>query len=175
MSLSYYILLNTKGKSVQDHPVIKKLIAIKTSLEKLKPLDKKLQPEIMQILRNIESMINLINKLIMKLEGKDLEHDNKKVKNTNQKNLLETKNKKGNKKGDQNLFEEEQKLNKNKKNGKNKEDKLVHQKENLKIQEKINKKQAILEEREKKNAPKDVLGKRNRNELQSIIKTFSLF
>jgi len=55
MSLSYYILLNTQGKSVQDHPVIKKLISIKTSLARLKPLDKKLQPEINQLLRNIAS------------------------------------------------------------------------------------------------------------------------
>jgi len=55
MSLSFYILLNIQGKSVKDHPVIKKLISVRTILGRLKPLDKKLQPEINQLLKNIEN------------------------------------------------------------------------------------------------------------------------
>jgi len=55
MSLSFYILLNIQGKSVKDHPVIKKLISVRTMLARLKPLDKKLQPEINQLLKNIEN------------------------------------------------------------------------------------------------------------------------
>jgi len=55
MSLSFYILLNIQGKSVKDHPVIKKLISVRTMLGRLKPLDKKLQPEINQLLKDIQS------------------------------------------------------------------------------------------------------------------------
>ena len=41
--LSFYLLLKLEGKSVTDHPVIFKLAHIKTLLEKLRPLDAKLQ------------------------------------------------------------------------------------------------------------------------------------
>ena len=41
--LSFYLLMKAEGKSVKDHPVIFKLAHIKTLLEKLRPLDSKLQ------------------------------------------------------------------------------------------------------------------------------------
>ncbi len=65
MSLSFYILLNIQGKSVKDHPVIKKLISVRTMLGRLKPLDKKLQPEINQLLKDIESIELLYTKSLI--------------------------------------------------------------------------------------------------------------
>ena len=41
--LAFYLLLKVEGQQVKDHPVIYKLAHIKTLLEKLKPLDSKLQ------------------------------------------------------------------------------------------------------------------------------------
>jgi hypothetical protein len=49
--LSFYLLMKVEGKSVKDHPVIFKLAHIKTLLEKLKPLDAKLQYQIDKMLR----------------------------------------------------------------------------------------------------------------------------
>lgn len=41
--LSFYLLMKLEGKEVTDHPVIFKLAHIKTLMEKLRPLDQKLQ------------------------------------------------------------------------------------------------------------------------------------
>jgi hypothetical protein len=49
--LSFYLLLKVEGKSVEDHPVIFKLAHIKTLLEKLRPLDQKLQYQVDKMLR----------------------------------------------------------------------------------------------------------------------------
>jgi hypothetical protein len=51
MNLAFYILLKLQGKSIKDHPVIRRLIYIKTLLGKLKPLDKKLEYQINKLLR----------------------------------------------------------------------------------------------------------------------------
>jgi hypothetical protein len=40
--LSYYLLLKLEGKSVHNHPVVMKLVHIKTIFEKLRHLDSKL-------------------------------------------------------------------------------------------------------------------------------------
>jgi len=39
MNLSYYFLLKSKGKSIEDHPVIRKLVEIKKMLSKIQRLD----------------------------------------------------------------------------------------------------------------------------------------
>ena len=44
--LTFFLLLKMEGKSVKDHPVIERLVHIKTLFEKLKPLDQKLQYQI---------------------------------------------------------------------------------------------------------------------------------
>lgn len=37
------MMLKISGKSIQSHPVIKKLIYLKTLISKLKPIEKKLE------------------------------------------------------------------------------------------------------------------------------------
>jgi hypothetical protein len=49
--LSFYILLKTEGASTKDHPVIGRLLHIKTLLERLRPLDLKLQYQIDKVVR----------------------------------------------------------------------------------------------------------------------------
>jgi Sas10/Utp3/C1D family. len=51
MNLAFYILLKVQGKPVKGHPVIRRLIYIKTLLSKLKPIDKKLDYQITKLLR----------------------------------------------------------------------------------------------------------------------------
>ena len=40
--LSYYLLLKLRGKKVENHPVISRLLHLKSLFEKLRPLDQKL-------------------------------------------------------------------------------------------------------------------------------------
>ena len=49
--LSLFILLKLEGQSVADHPVIERLLYIKTLLERLRPLDQKLQYQVDKLLR----------------------------------------------------------------------------------------------------------------------------
>ena len=51
MNLSYLILRKVSGASIKDHPVLKRLIYIKTILSKLKNIDKKLEYQINKLLR----------------------------------------------------------------------------------------------------------------------------
>mmetsp|Transcript_6970 Transcript_6970/g.5223 ORF Transcript_6970/g.5223 Transcript_6970/m.5223 type:complete len:90 (+) Transcript_6970:383-652(+) len=44
--LAYYLLLKAEGRKVENHPVIYKLMNIKTLLEKLRPLGLKLEYQI---------------------------------------------------------------------------------------------------------------------------------
>lgn len=47
----FYILLKLEGQPVRDHPVMQRLLAAKTYLEKLKGLDKRLQHQVEKLLR----------------------------------------------------------------------------------------------------------------------------
>ena len=49
--LSFYLLLKLEGKPIEGHPVIFKLTHIKTLLEKLKPLDQKLQYQVDKMMK----------------------------------------------------------------------------------------------------------------------------
>lgn len=49
--LSVFITLKLEGKPVKDHPVINRLLHIKTLLERLRPLDLKLQYQIEKLVR----------------------------------------------------------------------------------------------------------------------------
>ena len=59
--LSLLILLKLEGTSISHHPVIDRLLYIKTLLERLRPLDLKLQYQVDKLLRTAalaESMEN---------------------------------------------------------------------------------------------------------------------
>ena len=45
-SIVFYLLLKAEGRSVKDHPVIERLVEIRLYLEKLRPIDKKLQYQV---------------------------------------------------------------------------------------------------------------------------------
>eukprot|EP01060_Flectonema_neradi_P033581 TRINITY_DN5678_c0_g1_i1.p1 TRINITY_DN5678_c0_g1~~TRINITY_DN5678_c0_g1_i1.p1 ORF type:complete len:551 (+),score=172.20 TRINITY_DN5678_c0_g1_i1:44-1696(+) len=50
MNLSFYLLLKAEGKPVKDNPVVKKLIELRAYIDKLKPIEKKLQYQISRLL-----------------------------------------------------------------------------------------------------------------------------
>ena len=58
--LSFYILLKIEGKEIRNHPVIDKLLHIKTLLERLRPLDQKMQYQIDKMLRT--AALDQVNK-----------------------------------------------------------------------------------------------------------------
>lgn len=49
--LAFYLLLKIEGREVKGHPVVIKLASIKALLEKLKPLDAKLEYQIQKMMR----------------------------------------------------------------------------------------------------------------------------
>lgn len=51
-SIVFYLLLKAEGKSVKDHPVIERLVEIRLYLEKLRPIDKKLQYQVRDLPRD---------------------------------------------------------------------------------------------------------------------------
>ncbi|CAL5385744.1 unnamed protein product [Camellia sinensis] len=48
-SLVYYLLLKAKGLSIEGHPVVRSLVEIRLFLEKVRPIDKKLQYQIQKL------------------------------------------------------------------------------------------------------------------------------
>lgn len=50
-NLACYVLMKAQGASIKDHPLIRRLIYIKTLVTKLKPLDKKLEYQVNKLLR----------------------------------------------------------------------------------------------------------------------------
>jgi len=54
--LTYYTKLKSQGKLVADHPVLKKLILLKTLLERIKSIDIKLKSQIDRLVRQSEEI-----------------------------------------------------------------------------------------------------------------------
>lgn len=49
-SIVFYLLLKAEGRPVRDHPVIKRLVEVRSYLEKVRPVDKRLQYQIEKLL-----------------------------------------------------------------------------------------------------------------------------
>ncbi|XP_019153364.1 PREDICTED: neuroguidin [Ipomoea nil] len=55
-SLVYYLLRKAKGLSIDGHPVVQSLVEIRLFLEKIRPIDKKMQYQIQKLTRVTESV-----------------------------------------------------------------------------------------------------------------------
>jgi U3 small nucleolar RNA-associated protein 3 len=51
INIVFYLLLKAEGKPVRDHPVVLRLVEIRTYLEKLRPIDRKLRYQIDKLLK----------------------------------------------------------------------------------------------------------------------------
>lgn len=51
MCIVFYLMLKLEGKPVKDHPVILRLIEIRAYLEKIRPIDVRLQYQVDKLLR----------------------------------------------------------------------------------------------------------------------------
>ncbi|KAM3222537.1 hypothetical protein P3S67_016719 [Capsicum chacoense] len=54
-SLVCYLLRKAKGLSIEGHPVVRSLVEIRLFLEKIRPIDKKLQYQIQKLTRDSDS------------------------------------------------------------------------------------------------------------------------
>lgn len=54
-SLVYYLLRKAKGLSIEGHPVVRSLVEMRLFLEKIRPIDKKLQYQIQKLTRDSET------------------------------------------------------------------------------------------------------------------------
>ncbi|MEW5298021.1 MAG: hypothetical protein WDW36_001185 [Sanguina aurantia] len=50
-NIVFYLLLKSEGRSVRDHPVITRLVELRTYLEKIRPIDKQLHYQVEKLLR----------------------------------------------------------------------------------------------------------------------------
>ncbi|CAL6370630.1 unnamed protein product [Bathycoccus prasinos] len=51
VNLTFYLLMKSEGKSIKDHPVVMRLVEIRSYIEKLRPIDKKLHYQIEKLLK----------------------------------------------------------------------------------------------------------------------------
>ena len=49
----FYLMLKLEGKSVKDHPVVLRLVEIRAYLEKIRPMEVRLQPQVEKLLRAV--------------------------------------------------------------------------------------------------------------------------
>ncbi|XP_042519038.1 neuroguidin [Macadamia integrifolia] len=54
-SIVYYLLRKAKGLSIEGHPVVQSLVEIRLFLEKIRPIDKKLQYQTQKLMRSISN------------------------------------------------------------------------------------------------------------------------
>lgn len=49
----FYLMLKLEGKSIKDHPVVLRLVEIRAYLEKIRPMEVRLQPQVEKLLRAV--------------------------------------------------------------------------------------------------------------------------
>jgi hypothetical protein len=54
-SIIFYLLMKAEARSVRDHPVIARLVELKMLLQKLSPIDKKLQHQLERLLKDVQT------------------------------------------------------------------------------------------------------------------------
>eukprot|EP00246_Nothoceros_aenigmaticus_P009123 TRINITY_DN24450_c0_g1_i1.p1 TRINITY_DN24450_c0_g1~~TRINITY_DN24450_c0_g1_i1.p1 ORF type:complete len:710 (-),score=206.06 TRINITY_DN24450_c0_g1_i1:81-2012(-) len=54
-AIVFYLMLKAEGKSVRDHPVITRLVEMRMFLEKIRPIDKKLQYQVDKLLKSADN------------------------------------------------------------------------------------------------------------------------
>ncbi|GAM19762.1 hypothetical protein SAMD00019534_029370 [Acytostelium subglobosum LB1] len=78
LNITYFLMLKASGASIKDHPVIDQLVKIRVILEKVKPLDNKLQYQIEKILKTATLGVVSASKddpMRFKPNLKDMSHD----------------------------------------------------------------------------------------------------
>ena len=54
VNIVFYLLLKAEGRPVRDHPVVLRLVEIRTYLEKLRPVDRKLRYQIDKLVKMVD-------------------------------------------------------------------------------------------------------------------------
>jgi len=70
-SIVFYLLLKAEGRSVKDHPVIERLVEIRLYLEKLRPIDKKLQYQVRDLRVRLVSFGNIFSRAAARDEKRE--------------------------------------------------------------------------------------------------------
>lgn len=75
-SLVYYLLRKAKGYSIEEHPVVRSIVEMRLFLEKIRPIDKKLQYQIQKVIKASESAASNANEKVPAASNKN-EDDSK--------------------------------------------------------------------------------------------------
>lgn len=75
INIVFYLLLKAEGRPVRDHPVIPRLLELRAYLEKIRPIDKKLQYQMEKLLTVAQLQVSylypfdpLINHFLQRVE-----------------------------------------------------------------------------------------------------------
>ncbi|KAK6792017.1 hypothetical protein RDI58_011098 [Solanum bulbocastanum] len=71
-SLVYYFLCKAKGLSIEGHPVVRSLVKMRLFLEKIRPIDKKLQYQIQKLTRDSDTVFE---KSVINEKGTDTQKE----------------------------------------------------------------------------------------------------
>ena len=55
INITFYLLMKANGQGVKDHPVVEELVRLRTTMEKIRPLDAKLRPQLQRLIQKATS------------------------------------------------------------------------------------------------------------------------